>query len=268
MVLCDPTSHGDWDSPEVKDALGSVQTVLVLGGSSEIGAATARLLVGRGTERVLLAGRDDQAMDEVAGSLRGMGAQVETLAFDATSIEDHEKFVDEVFSAPTDIDVVIVAFGVLGDQDAIASDRTATLDMFATNLIGALSVIMPVVEQLKKQGHGILVVLSSVAAERPRRSNFVYGASKAGLDWFVQGLQYRLTGTGVRAVLVRPGFVRTKMTAGLAPKPLTVGPDEVAQAISSAIASDAEIVWVPGTLRWVMTVLRHLPRSILRRFDF
>jgi decaprenylphospho-beta-D-erythro-pentofuranosid-2-ulose 2-reductase len=241
--------------------------VLVLGGGSEIGAATARLLVRRGAEQVLLAGRNEHAMEEIATGLRGMGAKVETLPFDATSIEDHEKFVDEVFSGSSDIDVVLVAFGVLGDQDLNASDRTAALESFATNLTGAVSVIMPVVEHLKKQGHGILVVLSSVAAERPRRSNFVYGASKAGLDAFVQGLQYRLAETGVRAVLVRPGFVRTKMTAGLAPAPFNVGPDDVAQAISSAIASDTELVWVPGKLRWVMTVLRHLPRSIFRRLD-
>jgi decaprenylphospho-beta-D-erythro-pentofuranosid-2-ulose 2-reductase len=251
----------------VKNALGAVQSILVLGGSSDIGAATAKLLASKGVERVLLAGRDQAAMQEIAEDLRLLGADVGISEFDARSIEDHEKLVDEMFSGPKDIDVVLVTFGVLGDQESISSDRTATLEAFTTNLTGTVSVIMPVVDHLKKQGHGIIVVLSSVAAERPRRSNFVYGASKAGLDWFVQGLQYKLEGTGVRAVLVRPGFVRTKMTEGLAPKPLNVGADDVARAISSAIASDAEIVWVPGKLRWVMSVLRHLPRSIFRRLD-
>ena len=117
------------------------------------------------------------------------------------------------------------------------------------------------------QAHGTLIVLSSVAAERPRRSNFVYGASKAGLDAFAQGLGDALAGTGVDVMVVRPGFVRTKMTAGLKPAPLSTTPDAVAGAIVDGLRRGAHTVWVPPALRSVMSIVRHLPRPLFRRLS-
>ena len=133
------------------------------------------------------------------------------------------------------------------------------------NYLGAVSVLVPVARQLQAQGHGTIVGLSSVAGERARRSNFVYGSSKAGLDAFLQGLADAVRSAGVRVLIVRPGFVRTKMTEGLSPAPLAVGPDAVAAAIVDGLAQGREIVWVPPALRWVMVVLRHLPRPLFRR---
>ena len=117
--------------------------------------------------------------------------------------------------------------------------------MIETNFVGLVSVLIPIAERMRRQGHGTIVVLSSVAAERPRRANFVYGASKAGLDAFAQGLGDALVGAGVHVLVVRPGFVRTKMTAGRAAAPFAVTPDAVADAIAGGLRSGAHTIWVP-----------------------
>jgi decaprenylphospho-beta-D-erythro-pentofuranosid-2-ulose 2-reductase len=132
-------------------------------------------------------------------------------------------------------------------------------------MVGAASVGLHAAGHLRRQGHGTLVVLSSVTGERARRSNFVYGASKAGLDAFLQGLGDSLLGSGVRVLIVRPGFVHTKMTAGLEPPPLSTTPEGVGEVIVQAIETGAEEVWAPPPLRFVMIGLRHLPRPLFRK---
>ena len=124
---------------------------------------------------------------------------------------------------------------------------------------------MHAARRLRQQGHGALVVLSSVAGERARRANFVYGSSKAGLDAFFQGLGDSLVGTGVRVLIVRPGFVRTKMTTGMDEPPLSTNAEEVAKVVVGAIASGKEQAWAPPALRYVMTGVRHLPRPLFRK---
>jgi decaprenylphospho-beta-D-erythro-pentofuranosid-2-ulose 2-reductase len=249
----------------MRDALGRYGTVVVLGGGSDIGSSTARLLAARGSTIVLAARRPDELIDEAA-ALRGAGARaVEVVPFDALDTEAHPAFVRELFDRLGDLDLVLLAFGVLGDQEAAEKDAAAALEVARTNYLGAVSVLIPLAEALREQGHGTIAVLSSVAAERGRRSNFVYGSAKAGLDVFCQGLADRLHGEGVRVLVVRPGFVASKMTAHLDPAPLSTTPDAVAKATLDGLDRGADVVWVPGPLRWVMTVLRHLPRSVFRR---
>lgn len=252
----------------MKDALGSVQSVLVLGGTSEIGLATARALVARRTRTVLLAARDPERAEDAARGLREAGATtVESVRFDADELESHERFVGEVFARHGDLDLVLLAFGVLGDAERAATDSAEAAAVVRTNMLGAVSVAVPLAGRLRAQGHGTLVVLSSVAGERVRRSNFVYGASKAGLDGFAQGLADSLHGTGVDVLVVRPGFVHTKMTAGRDPAPLATTPEAVADAIVDGLARGAHTVWVPRLLRLVMLGLRLLPRAVFRRLD-
>lgn len=252
----------------MRDALGSVQSVLVLGGTSEIGAATARALARRRARMVVLAARDPGRAAPVARAIEAAGAaRVETVRFDADDLASHERFVDDVFGRHGDIDLVLVAFGVLGDSQRSAADGTAAADVVRTNFLGAASVTIPLARRLREQGHGTIVVLSSVAGERVRKSNFVYGASKAGLDGFAQGLGDSLRGTGVEVMVVRPGFVRTKMTAGLEPAPLATTADAVAEAIVRGLARGSHTVWVPHTLRFVMAAVRHLPRALFRRLE-
>ena len=252
----------------MRDALGAVQSALVLGGTSDIALATAEALVAERTRRVILAGRAPERLEAAAGELRSAGAtDVETAGFDALDTGSHPGFVEEVFTGGGDIDLVLLAFGLLGDQERAARDPAAALELLRVNFVGAISVTIPVVERLRAQGHGTLVVLSSVAAERGRKSNFVYGSSKAGLDAYCQGLGDSLAGTGVRVMVVRPGFVRTKMTAGLDAPPFSTTPEGVADAIVDGLRRDAHTVWVPPAMRLVMSVLRHLPRPVFRRLE-
>ncbi|MGW2562924.1 decaprenylphospho-beta-D-erythro-pentofuranosid-2-ulose 2-reductase [Streptomyces sp. NPDC001514] len=248
----------------MKDAFGSPQSLLVLGGTSEIGLATARRLVARRTRRVRLAGRPSPAMDAAAASLRGLGADVLTVPFDALEPATHEEVIGKVF-AEGDIDMVLLAFGVLGDQARDEAEPLSAVRVAQTNYTGAVSSGLACAAALQAQGHGSLVVLSSVAAERARRANFIYGSSKAGLDAFAQGLGDALHGTGVHVMVVRPGFVRSKMTAGLPEAPLATTPEAVAEAIETGLRRRSETVWVPGQLRLVMSALRHVPRPVFRR---
>lgn len=250
----------------MEDALGSPGTLLVLGGTSDIARATGRALVAERTRSVVLAGRQEEGLRRAGEELSALGAErVETAYFDAEKTDTHPAFVADVFSRVGDIDVALVAFGVLGDQAVAERDPVATLDIVRTNYVGAVSVMVPLARRLLEQGHGTLVVLSSVAAERPRKSNFVYGSSKAGLDAFATGLGDSLAGSGVRVLVVRPGFVRTKMTAGRKAGPFSTTPEAVAEAIVAALRDGSETIWVPPILRWVFAVLRHLPRRLFRR---
>ena len=160
---------------------------------------------------------------------------------------------------------MILAFGILGDQEEAERDTDAALAVLRTNFVGAVSVALPLSRRLRAQGHGTLLVLSSVAAERARRANFVYGSSKAGLDAFCQGLGDSLVGSGARVVVVRPGFVHTKMTAGRAPAPLATTPEAVADAVVRGLEKGAETIWAPPALRFVFAGMRHLPRPVWRK---
>jgi decaprenylphospho-beta-D-erythro-pentofuranosid-2-ulose 2-reductase len=128
-----------------------------------------------------------------------------------------------------------------------------------------MSASIAVANRLCRQGHGSLVVLTSVAGERVRKANFVYGATKAGLDGFAQGLGYHLEGSGARVLVVRPGFVNSKMTTGMKAAPFATTPDKVAEVTVRALRSGRRLVWAPGILRWVFMVLRHLPGPVWRR---
>jgi decaprenylphospho-beta-D-erythro-pentofuranosid-2-ulose 2-reductase len=250
----------------MNDAHGLPQTVLVLGATSDIARALLRRLAAARMHTVVLAGRDPDRLLTVADELRGAGVGVvETVAFEATDTDAHGPLVDEVFDRHGDVDLVVVAFGELGDQAALERDPAAAARLARVNYVASVSVGLAVAARLRQQGHGNLVALSSVAAERPRRSNYVYASSKAGMDAFFRGLGDSLRGSGARVVVVRPGFVRTRMTAGMAPLPFATTPEAVADGVLGALASRAETVWVPPVLRWVMTVLRHLPAPIFRR---
>jgi decaprenylphospho-beta-D-erythro-pentofuranosid-2-ulose 2-reductase len=248
----------------VNDALGDPQSVLVLGGTSEIAQAVTRRLVGRRVRRVVLAVRRPEAVTAFVAELAANGAAVEVVEFDADDTASHRAVLGSVFDKG-DIDVTLLAFGVLGDQAAFDHDPQAAVAAVHTNMTGSVSCGLVVADRLRRQGHGALVVLSSVAGERVRSANFVYGATKAGLDGFAQGLGDSLVGTGARVLVVRPGFVRTKMTAGMREAPFTTDADAVADAVLVGLAKGRHTVWSPPALRYVFAVLRHLPRPLWRR---
>ena len=250
----------------MSDALGAAQSVLVLGGGSEIALATVNKLIEGRCRRVVLAGRDPEALTRPAKELETAGAtDVAVVGFDGLDFASHDGFVRDVFAEHRDFDLVLLAFGVLGDQELAETDGAEARRIIESNFTGAVSVLVPLVGALRNQGHGTVVVLSSVAGERARKSNFVYGSSKAGLDAFCQGLGDSLVSSGVKIVLVRPGFVRTKMTEGMAPAPMATDPDAVADAIVAGLGRGSETIWAPSQLRYVMSILRHVPRPVFRR---
>lgn len=250
----------------MRNAVGDVQTVLVLGGGSDIGLAVATRLVRQGARTVVLAGRRPEAYAEAEQLLRAAGAtQVQAVAFDADDTDSHPQVVRDVVSAVGDLDVTVIAFGVLGDQDVDEHDSAAAVAVARTNYLGAVSAMTVLGQQLRAQGHGALVVLSSVAGERVRRSNFVYGSTKAGMDGFATGLADALHGSGARVLVVRPGFVVSKMTAGMDKAPLSTTPEAVAEVVVKGLRGSATVVWAPPPLRLVMSVLRHVPRPLFRR---
>lgn len=250
----------------MNDAVGTPRRVLLLGGTSDIGLAIVRRVLGRRTGDVVLAARPSERLASAAEGLRRDGHAVTTVDFDARLTDTHARIIDGI-TRDGDLDLAIVAFGVLGDQRQLLDDPAAAVDLARTNYLGAISVGLVLAQRLRAQGHGAILALSSVAAERPRRSNFIYGASKAGLDAFFGGLADELRDTGVTVTVLRPGFVRTRMTAGLAEAPFATDAETVAAAATTALQKRAAVAWAPASLRWVMVALRHLPRPVFRRLD-
>ena len=249
----------------MKDALGTPQSVLVLGGTSEIALATVKAMPRGRLRRVVLAARPSDTRDAAVAELTSAGITgVTAVDFDATATASHAAFVDSVFDAG-DIDIVLLAFGQLGNQDELEANPDLAVDLATTNYTGAVSVGLRVAARLKQQGHGSLVVFSSVAGDRARRSNYVYGSTKAGLDAFAQGLGDALHGSGAHVLVVRPGMVRTRMSAGLPEAPMTSNPEDVAQIVVTALRKGKETVYAPGPLMLVMGVMKNLPRPVFRK---
>lgn len=248
----------------MRDAVGNFSSVLVLGGGSDIAAATLRRLVAGRTRRIILAVRTPAAVEDLSSELADLGAEVEVVGFDADDTDSHASVIAKIFGSGGDIDLVISAFGVLGNQDEFDLDPAAAAAAVRTNFGGQVSALLSVASEMKRQGHGSIAVLSSVAGERVRKDNVVYGSTKAGLDAFAQGLSDRLAGTGVTMCIVRPGFVHSSMTDGMDAAPFSTTPDAVAEDIVHGLERGSAIVWSPGILRWVFTVLRHLPRPLWR----
>ena len=246
------------------DAVGNPGSVLLLGGTSDIGRAVVERLGAHRTLRVVLASRPGPRAEAARARLEGAGHQVEDVAFDAEDVGAHEGVVEAAF-AGGDVDVAVLAFGLLGDQERAWQDHAAAVRLVQVNTTAAVSTGVLLGQRLRRQGHGALLLLSSVAGERPRRSNFAYGASKAGADAFFTGLREALRPDGVRVVVVRPGFVRSAMTHGLQPAPLATDPAAVADVAVRALRTGRDVVWAPAPLRWVMSALRHVPAPVFRR---
>ncbi|HWF55808.1 MAG TPA: SDR family NAD(P)-dependent oxidoreductase [Solirubrobacteraceae bacterium] len=243
------------------------QRVLLIGGSSEIGLAIVQRLAADGPVRPLLLGRDPAALQAGVAELTRAGCiDGDWRELDAELTGAIEPTLGEAFARLGHVDVVVLAIGVLGAQAGLDADPTEAARVLGVNVVGGGALLIAALRRLREQQRGALVVLSSVAAERPRAGNAVYGAAKAALDSLAQGLSDSVGDSGARVIVVRPGFVSTKMTAGLAPAPLATTPEAVAEATVRALArGGSRTVWVPATLRPLFAVLRHLPRPVYRR---
>ncbi|HET9889028.1 MAG TPA: decaprenylphospho-beta-D-erythro-pentofuranosid-2-ulose 2-reductase [Mycobacterium sp.] len=250
----------------VLDAVGNPQTILLLGGTSEIGLAICERYLQNAHARIVLAAMpSDPGRDAAVAQMKAAGARsVELIDFEATDPDTHPKMIDAAF-ANGDVDVAIVAFGILGDAEELWQNQQKAVLAAEINYTAAVSVGVLLAEKLRAQGFGQIIAMSSAAGERVRRSNFVYGSTKAGLDGFYLGLGEALREYGVRVLVIRPGQVRTRMSAHIKEAPLTVDKEYVANLAVTAAAKGKELVWAPAAFRYVMMVLRHVPRPIFRK---
>jgi short-subunit dehydrogenase len=237
-------------------------TVLVLGGRSEIGLGTAaRLAAGR---VVVLAARHSDDLTAETARIAAAGArEVHAVEFDADDTGVHQALVERIAADHGAVGVVVVAFGVLGDQDLAERDPAVAVGVVHTDYVAQVSVLTIVANTLRAQGSGQIVVFSSIAGIRVRRANYVYGSAKAGLDGFASGLGDALHGSGVHLLLVRAGFVVGRMTDGMTPVPLLSStPGQVADAVVDGLRTRARLVWVPRLLQPAAAVMRLVPPGI------
>jgi decaprenylphospho-beta-D-erythro-pentofuranosid-2-ulose 2-reductase len=237
--------------------------VLLLGGTSEIGLAILSALRLGSDAEVILAGRDPQRLEAAGKSLHH---PVTVARYDAMETGAHQAFADEICAGGVP-DLVIAATGVLTPQERLEQDVRLAATMIETNFTGHVTALLAFGEAMRCRGSGTIVVLSSVAAVRPRKFNSVYGATKVGLDAFARGYADSLHGSGVRVLLVRPGFVTGRMTEGMKPAPMATTPEAVGVAVARALQGRQSVVWVPASLQGLAAAMKLVPRLVWRRLE-
>lgn len=244
----------------MRDGLGQIETVALVGATSDLGLAAAHALTRIGARRFLLVGRPSPRRAEVAAEFRD---QVVEIDLDLTDPGRAEPVADQIF-AQGDVDVVLLAAGLLSENGSV-EDAAHMADV---NYRGTLAVMLACARRLADQGHGQLVVFSSAGVTRPRPANYVYGSTKAALDFAARGLAMEIAPRGVTVTVMRPNFVRTKMTEGLRPAPLAIGPERVAEAVVEAVADQKRgVVWVPGAVAVLARAMQVLPSAVVSRLD-
>lgn len=240
---------------------GVPQRILLIGGTSEIGLAIVSALPLSEDTELVLAGRDPARM---AAAVSKLPCRVATVDYDASAAGTTAQMVSAAFAGEAP-DLVISAVGVLTPQEQLDAQPDLASSLVTANFTSHVAALLDIAGRMRAAGRGTIVILSSIAAVRPRKANYVYGAAKAGLDAFGRGLTDALHGTGVRVLLVRPGFVIGRMTAGLDPAPLSSTPAQVGAAVAARIGGPSGVVWVPQALRPVAGLLRLMPRPAWRR---
>ena len=238
--------------------------VVIFGGRSEIGLQIATRLAG-GRTVVLAARGADRLVDEIAAVTAAGAAAVHGVEFDADDLASHGPAVEKIQNEHGRIATAVLAFGILGDQARAEVDPAHAAAIVHTDYTAQVSLLTVLAATMRSVGRGRLVVFSSVAGARVRRANYVYGSAKAGLDGFARGLTDALHGSGVRLLLVRPGFVVGRMTEGMSPAPLASTPAQVADATVGALAKGRSAVWVPRSLGALVFAFRFVPGPIWRR---
>lgn len=250
----------------MNNGIGVPQSMVLFGGTSDIGQAVLDRLVKPGVSRLVLVSRDIDAANIAVQKIvsRHPDLDVHHVSYDASNFESVVAAVSEASVKAGDIDLAIVAQGSLLDADFFERPLDV-VPMLNVNFTGTMVLLYALGRRMRGQGYGKIVLLSSVAGERVRRSNAAYGATKAGIDGFALALDHELNDSGVSVMVVRPGFVETRMTAGMKRVPFAVTSDKVAAAVERGLRNGSRVVWVPGILRWVFLVFRHLPTAIWRR---
>jgi short-subunit dehydrogenase len=241
---------------------------MIIGATSAIAQSVARLYAVRGA-RMFLVGRNPSRLEAVADDLRVRGAaRVEFLAADLADHDRHAEILAAAWDALPAMDVVLIAHGLLPDQSRCQLSVADTLHAIDVNFLSVVSLLTLLANRFEENGRGTFAVISSVAGDRGRQSNYIYGAAKSGLDAFLQGLRNRLNKSGVHVVTVKPGFVDTPMTAHIPERGLLwAQPDAVAAGIVSAVDKQKDVVYLPGFWALIMFVIRSIPERIFKRLS-
>ena len=244
-----------------------MQKILIIGATSAIAEATARLFAARG-DRLHLLARNRERLETMAKDLKIRGA--ESVSFDVLDVNDfdrHPALLDAASTILDGIDVVLIAHGTLPDQRACEGDFLRTLEELNTNAIGTLSLLTHLANRFEQQRHGVIAAISSVAGDRGRQSNYVYGTAKAAVTVFLQGLRNRLYKSGVRVLTIKPGFVDTPMTADFRKGLLWAQPERIAKDIVKAISASKDVIYTPWFWRPVMVLIRSIPEPLFKRLS-
>jgi len=252
----------------MRNATYEFQNIVLFGGTSDIGLAIVAELVTQCTRNVVLACRDTYAGDAVATDFsRPHGCEIHVVKWDATELEGHVECVGTIAKLVGDLDVVVMAAGTLGSQMQYDDNPADIGNAVITNMAGPMTTIAASARHMREQGHGQIVVLSSIAGVRVRSTNHVYGSTKAGLDAYAQGLSDHLHRSGVHTTIVRPGFVVGRMTNGMKPMPFPTTPKEVATDTVHGIHMKKRVVYTPKPLTYLGLLIKHIPNGIWRRIS-
>jgi len=240
-----------------------MKNVLILGATSDMAQAIAKRYAAEGWS-LSLAARNMELLEPIAGDLRVRSSvDIQTMEFDAADFSSHQGFYDALEAKP---DVVICVFGYMGDQMLARTDLDEVRRTIDVNYTGAVSILNVVAEDFEKRGSGSIVGVSSVAGDRGRQSNYIYGSAKAGFTAYLAGLRNRLVKSGVHVMTVKPGFCRTKMTENLElPAALTAEPEQVAQAVFKGVEKKHNTIYTLWMWRWIMLIIRHIPEVIFKK---
>ncbi len=241
--------------------------VMIVGASSAIAQATARCFAGDG-DRLYLLARDREKLEAIAADLKVRGAdKVGFQCFDANAFDRHEAVIAAAAESLGGLDTVLIAHGTLPDQSACEADYGVALEALSTNALSAISLLTRLANRFESERHGTLAVISSVAGDRGRGSNYVYGSAKAAVSTFLDGLRNRLHESGVKVITAKPGFVDTPMTASIEKGFLWAQPDAVGRGIHQAIVRGKDVVYLPGFWRVIMMIIRHVPETLFKRLS-
>jgi decaprenylphospho-beta-D-erythro-pentofuranosid-2-ulose 2-reductase len=242
-----------------------MKKILVIGAASAIAEATARLFAQRGAA-LFLVGRNAAALESIAADLRVRGAtHVATHVMDVNDFDQHEAMLAAAAASLGDVDVVLIAHGTLSDQKGCESSVALTLRELSTNGISVVALLTRIATIFEQRRSGTIVVISSVAGDRGRQSNYVYGSAKALVTAFTSGLRQRLYPAGVRVITIKPGFVDTPMTAAFPKGALWAKPASIAKGIVDAVDAGATVRYLPGFWRLIMLIIRSIPESVFQR---
>ena len=241
--------------------------ILIIGANSAIAKATARLYAKPGNQLYLI-GRDEKRLAMLSQDLQARGAaQVDVAILDVSHFDLHLSTIDAVYQTMGSIDIVLIAHGTLPDQQHCQDDHNACIEQININGVGTLSLLTILANRLEQQKKGTLAVITSVAGDRGRQSNYVYGSAKSLVSVFLQGLRNRLHRRGINVLDIKPGFVDTPMTAAFPKGPLWASPEKVATDVTRAIDKGKHTVYTPFFWRYIMLIIRNIPEFIFKKLS-